>query len=249
MKKMYAVRQEKLSELLRLFLFAEEVYQNDLPNMMKISSRSVIRQLEFLQQNGLIEFSRIERPNKKQKGRGKHVWRITFEGILQMIALDNRNMRTIELDKIAETHKNKWLIFQEWPFLARDKKAKELVMLQIEVFAGETFSGKTIFDTTFGGKVKSFATAQGLIETRKWSATLHALWLYGPFMQRALPFSFYEESFSKNKKVSSSEGIPYLWKYILNNSRLRKFVKDEFVRERQVHSLLLDVEKWLFSDQ
>jgi hypothetical protein len=260
---MYAVRKQKISDLLRFFLYKKEIYQSDLPKLTGSSERSIIRQLQFLESNGLVKMVRVERPKKGESGRGRQIWEITFHGIVQMLAVDEREVNytkegkeyckfvnPIRFDEIAEIHKDKWLIFQEWPFIAKDEKAKIMVQNNTEIFAGERFFNRTeVVDYTNDGKMKSSYTLPLPIQIEQWDASVHALHLEMPFRERALPGAFYTEDFTKfNWNVNEEDDTAHFWKYVIKNEKLCEFVKSQFMLNKKIQNILLDLEKWLFSE-
>jgi DNA-binding PadR family transcriptional regulator len=80
---MYKPRKQTLNELLRLLAQDKEIYQADLVEKLGISYRNVIRNLQSLEKNRLIE-SRLERSAKQ--GPGRKVWTLTLKGLCQYCA-------------------------------------------------------------------------------------------------------------------------------------------------------------------
>lgn len=90
-----------------------EAAQYDMPTLLGISYRTVLRHLKLLETRELVEVLRTER--SKKKGKDRKIYGITFYGLMAIVnLLDNE-----KIDEIAQKHREKWLIFAEWSFLLK----------------------------------------------------------------------------------------------------------------------------------
>jgi len=99
------------AKILEVLALNEEFAQYDLPKKVDRKYRQVIRCLHDLRDKHLIYLKRTEQSEKG--GKEKNIWAITFYGLAEILALLNDK----EIDRAAEIHDDKWLVFAEWPFL------------------------------------------------------------------------------------------------------------------------------------
>lgn len=87
--------------------------QYDMPKKIGITRRQVIRCLRDLKKRNLIYLARTEPSDKG--GTPKNIWQITFEGIMEVLAYLNIK----EINRVADLHKDKWIVFSELPFIIK----------------------------------------------------------------------------------------------------------------------------------
>jgi DNA-binding PadR family transcriptional regulator len=99
--------------ILKALAFEKELAQYDIPRKVNKHYSTIFRQLKKLEKNGLVNFVREER--SKKKGQNKRLYCITFLGLLQVLS----GMTETEINRVAEIHGDKWLIFGQWQFLSK----------------------------------------------------------------------------------------------------------------------------------
>jgi hypothetical protein len=133
---MYTPRKEKISQLLSLFAKEKEIYQSELEGKTGVSYRNIITQLQILEQNGLIGSPKVER--RPERGRGKYIWTITLNGLLNYLHSTINTITKEELDIIATNHADLLpLIFGKWKFF-KQNNLDDLVILRLMREAAKT---------------------------------------------------------------------------------------------------------------
>ena len=115
---MYKTRQRKIMEILETLALNKEVTQYSLHKILGCSYRTILRQLKTLQQ---MEFIRLKRTEPSLKGgKEKNVWEITFKGLLAVLGTRPNIWKNI--DRIAEAHRDSFLLFKKWHLFEPIKK-------------------------------------------------------------------------------------------------------------------------------
>jgi len=255
---MYAPRKTNITKLLQLFADKKEIFQSELEELTKVSYRNNIRQLQILQQLGLIELARVEpckEQGKRKQGRGKQVWKITFSGLLQALRLMSDRIISFEintLDHIAEVHNDKWLIFQEWAYLSKDADIKNLVIKGLELnyltqhvqevnyAAADTM--KRIYETV--PAARAIEDINSKLKER--DCTNAALWLYDTLHLEIWPYHVYQQPEGTDYSQLACVKVP---RYALKNPNLRMFIEEQFRIEDQRHKIIKDFGKALFGKE
>jgi len=191
-----------------------------------------------LQKNGYIRLLRVDRPEKGKRGRGKQVWEVTLAGIFKTITIINDFGYQLDFDKIAENHKNKWLIFSEWKYLTQDPEMKNEIINSIYGAAGENI-GRYI-DFSFGSREAQQAFMRTKAFFDEGQMTNAALLLDPVFLEGAVPPWIFENE-------NQNDLLVRLWKHAIKNPRIREFVEHQFKLEKEVHTVLLRFEEWLLN--
>jgi len=119
----YARGVETEAKILRILALNKEVYQYGLDKEVGVSYRTILRTLHSLEELGIIRVSRKEESEKR--GKERNVWEITLQGLLELLHLDEEVWKQIGL--IAETHREKLLIFKKWGLLRKENSTTLLV--------------------------------------------------------------------------------------------------------------------------
>jgi DNA-binding PadR family transcriptional regulator len=99
----------------------QELSQYDMPKIFGVKYRQVIRIIHELRDHDLIFLKRTEQSEKG--GKPKNIWSITFYGIMEVLQFLNNQ----QINRVANLHRDKWIIFSELPFLLnRLGKYKEI---------------------------------------------------------------------------------------------------------------------------
>lgn len=109
--------------ILKHLASVKEATQSQLNEVSDPSSyHSTLRDIEHLQQIGLIEFSR------EVEGRGvaAKFWKITMYGISQVLSWIHNEPE--KLDEIARAHPKDLTVFAEWEYISKCPSARELVV-------------------------------------------------------------------------------------------------------------------------
>lgn len=232
----YARGVENNSKLLKLLALNKELYQTKMPEMCRISDRTILRQLKLLKKLGLIRIARREKSLKN--GKEKNVLELTFTGLLMVIS--DIFLPEKELDQIAENHKDKWLIFQTWDKLAKDPEVKRAIMNSIQLYARQhslTELHKSVADRL--GEDESWKAWLEVREQNvKREATLSALMLDKVFSMGVVPPLVYEPGNEDHVLVK-------LWKTCIGNPNVRKFIEEQFKYEDYRHRIVGDFREWL----
>lgn len=125
---MYAKRLEKLYSVFYLFKTRTKVYQKEMKKLTGITQPSIVRELQKLKEDKLIE---SKHKDSKGKGPGCNIWRLTHYGLWMLLEKSPK-----EREVIINTHKDRLLAFKKW---TRFKKAGVdhalLDNLNVELFA------------------------------------------------------------------------------------------------------------------
>jgi hypothetical protein len=195
----------------------------------------LIRQLQLLKKLGLIKLSRVEGP--EARGRGTYVWEITFRGIIQGIYRLDSKRDYDQLDRIAETHKDKWIIFKEWAYLSKDPEIKKLIIMGLAFFALKEIPQLDVSIAEKIAKAEKFIqqylefSYEFTSDVLKVEAANAALWLNQIVNYRIKKYSFMtlEEDDTSALKVL---------KYAIGNSHLRQYIQEQFEIEEKSHKII-----------
>jgi hypothetical protein len=249
---MYKVREQKITELLKQFALAKELYQSKIPKLCKTSRRNIIRQLQILQRVGFIRLDRNVH-EKHKMGRGRQVWAIRFTGLIAALdgildpfnpAYDKEETATDIINslmkQIAETHRKQWLIFQEWPYLTQNAELRDLLFDGIRRFLGKS-QGTLNIDSCLRQVQEegeeAFNRFQPFRESElETEVTLAALWLDLPFRHSFVP---------EDLEDSSGHGTDGLWVLAMKNENLRIFINRQFEEKHKEYKHICEFENWL----
>jgi predicted transcriptional regulator len=232
-------------EILKLLALKREIYQSEMAEMVGTSYRNLIRQLQLLGKVGLIRIVRKE-PSQK-RGRERHVWALTFRGLLSYLTAKGPKLRTdMEIDQIAEANKDKWLIFQEWEDLTRDLKVKEQLLSNI---------CEVIFDDTVQSSITEVDEDSELLEVEAeiYGGSEVGRWLrdwYGDYLERhttmaALGLALILEEAAVVPWIMEKKNENILWETALKNKNVRERIEIEFMLENDRHKKIKIFRDWL----
>jgi DNA-binding transcriptional ArsR family regulator len=241
---LYSKRSEKIWQILKLLSLNGELYQCEMDKKTGGSYRNLIRQLKLLERAGLIRIARKEPSSKR--GKEKHVWELTFSGLMSIFASDSVLMLAGdgELDQIADSYKDKWLIFQEWKNLCKDREIRSIVINSISLFASKNVTPKfrrmkqlKRDADLMGGStaLRAFQRARERFLER--DATLAALMLDIVFSHGAVPPWIYEP---RNENAE----LVRLWKTAVENANIRSFIEEQFKYEDYKHRIVTQFQDW-----
>ena len=244
---MYEKRSRRIFQVLKILALNRELYQGQIPELTKTSPRNLIRQLQLLERNGLIQIARKEESSKK--GKEKNVWKLTFSGIMVALAETMQkplNESNKDIDCIAQAQEDKWLIFQEWSYLAEDPEIKDVLLNSLSVFLAENSNVRLLRNFRYlkdwpklWPNKEVFKDVHALREEllRK-MVTTAALDLEMVFEHGAVPPWIY-------KLGNENAVLVRLWKLSMENEKLRKFLKEQFEYEDCRHRIIKEFQNWL----
>ena len=231
---------EKLLKTLEALALNNEISQAELPEIVGCSYRTIIRQLKLLKALGLAE---IKRKEPSIKGKDRHIWTITFQGLMSFISWLPIGIEEKYLDDLARNHKDKWLIFECWEYLTRDPGVKKILINSLSLAASEAAIFK--FPSRFRKNYNHFALAKiyekaNLEELIVREVTLKTLMLWPMFQAGGLPPWVF-------KSENANDPLVKLWRLCLKHPRLRKFIEEQFEYEEKKHQNIKLFRKLLFS--
>ena len=232
-------------KILQHFAENKEAYQYSLNEQLGISYRTILRNLHELEKRELLKIVRKEESEKQ--GKPRNVWAITFSGLMEILKyLDNNT-----IDRVAQGHSDKWLIFAEWPYLQR-KGGEWLYMavrgvslpfnsLQTNVIPKFTKREiKQMGSTPNQWKKHENEMRSFILENIKQECTDKVLGIDSLFGSReSLLFRFY---LNKEEKWMLLESARRTCKDLVDNRRIRQYVDKRFEQEKTVHKLIDTIE-------
>jgi len=233
-------RIEKTLELLPILALKGHAHQNELAKLARLSSLTVLGQLRFLENAGLVSAVRTE-PNSKQQ-KEEQIWSLTFLGLLQVLSTDN--LTESDFDQMAKIYKEKWLIFHEWAYLSQDKETKEFIINNTRSYAdlkrpwNNLSNAKEFATHTQKSKDAQNEFHRFIVQLKEAEATLAALMLEDIFTLGSIPSNIIE-------RRNENDVLIKLWKRAIMNPSLLKFIKDQFEYEDNKHKAIKDFQNWL----
>jgi hypothetical protein len=121
---MYSTRQAKMEEVFDLLTFNKEIKQKEIPERIDASVRSIVRQLKYLEINGIIQ-AKTDR-HIGTKGPALNVWSLTSFGLIEALVKSSIPHKPYENPKgiqakmiesteaIIKTHSDMLLTFRKW---------------------------------------------------------------------------------------------------------------------------------------
>jgi len=237
-------------KILATLALYEEMSQYDIPLKVEKHYSTILRQLRRLEGRGLVQVLRTQ-PSKK-KGKEKKIYGITFKGIIQILQL----LENSAIDRVAEFHADKWLIFQEWTFLLKkygDMRAALYFKLKVmsrhfNFLEGESippFPEQAIKQAGFtpkGWQEYQSESRLFFLENMKQECTDRFLGLNYLFGSReSLLFRFVLDKRSEEKRMLLKRARQ-ICKHWLDNPRIREYIDKRFEQEKTVHKLVEEIE-------
>ncbi|MEM3760225.1 MAG: hypothetical protein QXZ02_03825 [Candidatus Bathyarchaeia archaeon] len=234
---MYSTREQKTFKILESLALNGQLYQKQLVEKTGTSYRNLIRQLQLLQNAGLIRIARTEPSSKK--GKEQNIWELTFQGLLVFLT-NIRNFES-ELDQIAQNNKDKWLIFKEWQTLTKDPEVKGFLINRIALYCLQHFGSVNLKTLA---KLAQLHTPLGLFKVfedlYRHEATLNVLCLDDVFYHADVLFT------NDKQEYGNYTGVK-LWKILASNATFKEFLEKLFETENIRHKKILEFQKWLYN--
>ncbi|MFQ6053972.1 MAG: hypothetical protein ACE5OO_07090 [Candidatus Bathyarchaeia archaeon] len=128
-----AVRGRSARAILEHLVLHRETAQLELPRVVGCSYRTVLREIRGLEELGFVELACLERV--KKHGKSRYIRRPTFLGVLEVFKESADDPEA--LSRIAERHRDAWVIFREWGHIAGDAVARDLMLSAIRACSAE----------------------------------------------------------------------------------------------------------------
>jgi len=115
---------EQTFKILKFLAKNKNVSQYDLPQKIGCSYRTLLRHLKELKREGLAHIVKTEVSSKG--GLEKNIWEITVQGLIAVLVYAEE-ISGEELEEIAETQKDKLLLFKKWDYFAKKGLRESLI--------------------------------------------------------------------------------------------------------------------------
>jgi len=230
-------------EILKILALKKRAHQSELEKKTSGSYRTVGRNIDSLEEWGLIEY--IEKVNERPKrGKTPKYWKITSLGLSVAFSIVGKDLD--KLNEIVETHKNEFQIFKEWDYICRNERVKNFVVEGVLKWANdmkrfirlETLGipeDLNIFWKTtqngFGVKVEGVGNGSAQVLPSESALNVMALGVYELFSGNVL----------LEKKLDDE--VEKVIDYLLENPNLRKIIRKSIETTYKVKTYTIELDE------